>query len=116
MDTVLLRYSVRVNGMTELAFTKLDVLTGLDPIRVCIAYRDQAGEHRSLPFGSSNLADFEPVYEELPGWERDLTSAATWDELPPQAQAYIRRVEDLSEVPVRQVSVGPERDQLIRLG
>ena len=116
LDTVLLRYSVRVNGMTELAFTKLDVLTGLDPIRVCIAYRDQAGEHRSLPFGPSNLADFEPVYEELPGWERDLTSAATWDELPLQAQAYIRRVEDLSEVPIRQVSVGPERDQLIRLG
>lgn len=115
LDAVLLRYAVRVNGLTELALTKLDVLTGLDPIRICIAYRDQAGEYQQLPFGASNLAAFDAVYEELPGWESDLKSATRWDDLPPQVHAYIRRVQELGEVPVRQVSVGPERDQLVRI-
>ena len=107
---------MRVNGLTELAITKLDVLTGLDPIRICVAYRDPSGEHPTLPLGPTRLADFEAVYEELSGWERDLTSAGTWDDLPPEAHAYIRRVEDLGGVPVRQVSVGPERDQMVRIG
>ncbi|MFV2043959.1 MAG: adenylosuccinate synthase [Anaerolineales bacterium] len=113
LDAVLLKYSVRVNGLTELALTKLDVLTGLDPIRICIAYRDQAAEHKELPFGTSNLANFDTVYEELPGWESDLKSATRWDDLPPQVHAFVQRVQDLAEVPVRQVSVGPERDQLV---
>ena len=115
LDAVLLKYAVRVNGLTELALTKLDILTGLDPIRICIAYRDPAGEYQELPFGTSNLADVDPIYEELPGWESDLQSAARWEDLPPQVHAYIQRVQDLAGVPVRQVSVGPERDQLVQI-
>ncbi|KPK90649.1 MAG: adenylosuccinate synthetase [Anaerolineae bacterium SM23_ 63] len=114
LDGVLLRYAVRVNGFTELALTKLDILTGLDPLRLCLAYRD--GEHRypDLPDGPSDLSPFTPEYGELPGWHTDLWEARHWNDLPPEAQSYIGRVEELTTLKVRLISVGPERDQVIR--
>jgi adenylosuccinate synthase len=117
---VLLRYAARINGLTELALTKLDVLTGLDPLCIGVAYRHpQAAAsqpaYEDLPLGPGKLTDYEPVYEELPGWSQDLPSVRRWEHLPPQARAYILRIEELSGVPVRLVSVGPERDQIVEV-
>lgn len=115
LDLVLLRYAARVNGFTELALTKLDILTGLNPLRLCIAYRKEGQVYQQLPLGPGKLAGFEPVYEELPGWEEDLRSARRWEELPMAARAYILRIEELSGIPVRLVSVGPEREQVVEI-
>jgi adenylosuccinate synthase len=69
---VLLRYATRINGMTDLALTKLDILTGLEPVKICTGYRKDGQAFNHLPLGPSELGGFEPVYEELPGWEKDL--------------------------------------------
>jgi adenylosuccinate synthase len=114
-DTVLLRYAVRVNGLTELALTKLDILTGLNSIKICVAYRQSEGKISDLPYGPSDLEPFEPVYEELAGWGENLGAIRSWEDLPRQARAYILRIEELSGVPVRLASVGPERDQIVEI-
>jgi len=113
LDGVLLRYAVRLNGLTEIMTTKLDVLSGLDAIRVCTAYRAGGKEYEQLPLGPADLSPFEPIYEELPGWSADLQGARRWSDLPAAAQAYIRRVAEIAGAPIRQVSVGPERDQVV---
>ncbi len=111
LDTVLLRYAARVNGLTELVLTKLDILTGLEKLYLCTAYRTCGEVVNTLPFGC-DLGPCEPVYEELPGWQTDVHAARKWDDLPEQARAYVRRIEELTGVPVRHVSVGPEREQM----
>ncbi len=116
LDMVLLRYSLRVNGLSELALTKLDVLSGLETLQICRAYKKAEQEYLELPFGPADLADFTPLYETLPGWQEDLTAIRRWEDLPPQAHAYIRRIEQLSGVPVWLVSVGPEREQVVSAG
>jgi adenylosuccinate synthase len=113
LDGVLLRYAVRVNGISELTVTKLDILSGLHPLRICTAYRAGERIHEELPLGPADLSPFEPVYEELPGWEADLTAVRRWEDLPAEAQAYIRRIEAIADVPVTMVSVGPEREQVV---
>ena len=115
LDMVLLRYAARINGLNELALTKLDVLTGLDPLRICTAYRKGDQIYAYLPFGPGELQGFEPIYEELAGWQEDLREARAWEELPRQARAYILRIEELSGVPIRMVSVGPEREQVVEI-
>ncbi len=115
LDLVLLRYAVRVNGLTELALTKLDVLSGLSTVRLCTAYTAEAKTYSELPLGPADLAPFRPVYEELPGWSEPVHSAQQLADLPPAARNYIRRIEELSGLPVTLVSVGPERSQIIRL-
>ncbi|MEN4098572.1 MAG: adenylosuccinate synthase [Anaerolineaceae bacterium] len=113
LDGVLLRYAVRVNGLTELAVTKLDILTGLKLIRICSAYRCGSQTLDDLPFGPADLSPFEPVYEEVPGWDADVNRARLWDDLPAEAQQFIRRLEAIAGVPVRLISVGPERQQVV---
>ena len=113
LDLVLLRYSARINGLTELALTKLDILTGLDPLYICTAYRRADQTYQDLPYGPNQLSGFEPIYEQLPGWQEDIRHARRWEELPQAARAYILRIEKLSGVPVRLVSVGPEREQVV---
>jgi adenylosuccinate synthase len=113
LDGVLLRYAVRINGLTELVVTKLDVLSGLRSVPICTGYRCQGREIRDLPLGPSDLSPFEPVCEDLPGWQEDLTSVRTWDALPAAARAYLDRIAQLSGVPVSLVSVGPEREQIV---
>jgi adenylosuccinate synthase len=115
LDGVLLRYAVRVNGLTELILTKLDVLGGLPSIRLCTAYQAGGKRYADLPLGPADLSPFEPEYEDLPGWEGDLRAVRAWDDLPAAAQNYIHRIETLTGVPVRMVSVGPERDQVIAI-
>ncbi len=113
LDGVLLRYAVRLNGLSEIMMTKLDVLSGLPTIRVCTAYRAGGREYEQLPLGPADLSPFEPIYEDLPGWQADLQSVRRWADLPAEAQAYVRRVEEIAGAPVCQVSVGPERDQVV---
>jgi len=113
LDTVLLRYSTRINGLTELALTKLDILSGLDPIQICSAYRRADQTYTELPFGPSDLSGYEPIYEQLPGWQADIRHARSWEHLPQAARAYILRIEKLCGVPIRLVSVGPEREQVV---
>lgn len=115
LDMVLLRYAVRINGLNELAVTKLDVLSGLPTIKICNAYQSNGNTYTDLPFGTSDLANFTPVYEEMPGWEENLWQVRSWDDLPSQARMYIHRIEDLCKVKVHLISVGPERNQIISL-
>ncbi|MDR3574260.1 MAG: adenylosuccinate synthase [Anaerolineaceae bacterium] len=112
LDGVLLRYAARVNGITELDITKLDILSGLNPLRICVGYRANGKEYATLPLGPTDLAPFEPIYEELPGWEKDIQSARTRDDFPKEALLFIKRIEEVSGVPVRLVSIGAERDQI----
>lgn len=116
LDMVLLRYAVRINGLTDLAITKLDVLSGLDEVKICVAYQRDGHTYTELPFGPADLSAFAPVYETLPGWSGDLQDCRTWESLPPAARSYILRIEELSGVPVWLTSVGPERDQVVEIG
>jgi adenylosuccinate synthase len=113
LDLVLLRYAVRVNGLTGLVLTKLDILSGMPSLRVCTAYRYKGAGYRELPFQVTNLAECEPVYEELPGWQADVSEARTWSQLPQEAQAYVQKIASEAGVPVHSVSVGAERDQVV---
>ena len=113
LDIVLLRYAARVNGLTELTVTKMDVLSGLNPLRICTGYRAGDCTHDELPLGPSDLAPFEPIYEQLPGWDADITGVRRLEDLPPEAQAYLKRIAELVDVPVKMASVGPERDQIV---
>jgi adenylosuccinate synthase len=114
LDGVLLRYAVRVNGLTELAITKLDILSGLNFPHVASAYLRGDEQFRDLPEDLTDLGDFKPVYEKLSGWESDLWEIQDWDGLPITAQDYIQRIEDLVALPVKTISVGPEREQVIQ--
>ncbi len=113
LDGVLLLYSIRINGINELAVTKLDVLSGLEKIKLCTAYTCSGNTLKDLPFGPADLSPYQPVYEDLPGWSEDLTSVRQWSDLPAAAKAYIQAISDLAHVPVKLVSVGPEREQLV---
>jgi len=115
LDAVILRYAVRINGLSELALTKLDVLSGIEQLKVAVAYeRDGVCiSHFPAEFGVEELAEWHPVYEELPGWAEDITSCRRRDELPVAAREYIARIEEWTGVPVTFVGVGPEREQAI---
>ena len=114
LDLVLLRYAIRVNGITELTLTKLDVLSGLNPLKICTAYRTGEQEVQDLPLGPADLSPFEPVLEEISGWDEDVSMIREWETLPAEAQRYLQRIETLAGVPIRLISVGPERNQIIR--
>jgi adenylosuccinate synthase len=114
LDGVLLRYSVRVNGLTQIALTKMDILSGVNPIKICNAYRKDDQTYRDLPLGVGDLPAYEPVYEELHGWDADISNVRKWDDLPLEARTYILRIEEISGIPVRTVSVGPERTQIVK--
>jgi adenylosuccinate synthase len=115
LDLVLLRYASRINGLTELVVTKLDVLSGVPEINICTAYRVNGQTYTDLPLGVADLSPFEPVYEQMPGWEEDISAARSWDDLPAAAQRYVQRLAEVSGVAVRSVSVGPERDQAVKV-
>jgi adenylosuccinate synthase len=115
LDGVLLRYATRINGLTEIVLTKLDILSGLETLRICVTYKAGEKFYTDLPYGPADLSPFEPVYEELPGWKEDLGTARTWEDLPNAARNYLLRIEELTGVPIRLVSVGPERSQIIEI-
>jgi len=113
LDLVLLRYAIRINGLTELVLTKLDVLSGLDTVQLCTSYQAGGRTHDELPFGPVDLGPFKPIYETMPGWAEDLSGARTLADLPPAARHYLRRIEELTGVPISLISVGPERNQIV---
>jgi adenylosuccinate synthase len=113
LDAVLLRYAARVNGLTDLFLTKLDVLSGLPRLRVCVAYDYEGRRYEDFPPHQSIVHKAVPVYEKLEGWEQDLGDARTLDDLPGPARKYVDRLADLGGVPVRAISVGPSREQTV---
>jgi adenylosuccinate synthase len=113
LDAVILRYSARVNGLTGLCLGLLDVLTGLSTLKIAVAYQLGGEVLTELPVDLGSRDDLVPIYEELPGWDEDISSAQSLNDLPANARAYIRRVEELVGVPVVSVSVGPHRHQTI---
>jgi adenylosuccinate synthase len=113
-DLVGMRYARRLNGLTELILTKLDVLSAFERIPVCVAYRLPDGTvSRDFPWHQSDFHHAEPVWEELEGWGEDITGARSFDDLPAAARAYVHWVEERLEIPVTLVGVGPRRDQIL---
>ena len=112
-DAVVVQYAAQVNGLTGLAITKLDVLDGFEELKICTAYRAGDVDHGTFPYDLGVLDHAEPLYETLPGWQGDTSSARTYDELPEAARAYLGRIEELTGVPIAFVSVGTKRDQII---
>jgi len=110
---VILRYAARINGLTELGITKLDVLSTFDRIPVCVAYQMDGHRLEVFPSRITDLARCRALYEDLPGWGVDIMAAKAWEDLPSAARAYIDFVERQVGVPVSLVSVGPEREQTI---
>ena len=113
LDLISLKYSVRVNTLTELFITKLDVLSGLDEIKLCIGYKNGDEVIADYPYQQSILYNAQPVYETFKGWEEDITSIKNFEELPENAKKYINAIEDFIEIPITFISVGPERNQNI---
>ena len=113
-DAVMIRQAVRLNGCTEIALTKLDVLDELDSIQVCVGYEIDGEGHHHFPHLQSMLARARPVYEELPGWGQDLSGATELSDLPAAARHYVSFIEDQVGVPVCYVCVGPGREQYVR--
>ncbi len=110
-DAVIARYAARVNGITDFFLTKLDVLTGLDTVPICVAYDIDGTRYDEMPMTQSAFHHARPVYEELPGWWEDISGCRTVEELPANARAYVRRLEELSGAPMSVLGVGPGRDQ-----
>lgn len=113
LDTVILRYSVRVNGINQIALTKLDVLDKEETIKVCIAYEINGRKITNFPANEQELENAKPFYITLPGWKKDTSKIETYDKLPENAKAYIRFIEEQTRTPVKYVSAGARRDQLI---
>ena len=112
-DAVMLRQAVRLNSMTEVALTKLDVLDTFESVKVCVAYEADGIRYSHLPYHQSTFHKAVPVYEELPGWRTDLTAATSPDDLPAAARDYIEFLSEQIGVPVRLVGVGPGREQTV---
>lgn len=115
-DAVMLRQAVRLNSLSELAITKLDILDDLDTVKVCVAYDVDGVRHTHLPYHQSDLHAAQPVYEELPGWKTSLAEATSPSDLPKEAEAYLAFLEEQVGVPVTLVGVGPGREQFVRRG
>jgi len=109
-DAVIGRYATRVNGVTDFVLTKLDVLTGLDTVPVCVAYEVDGQRLDEMPMTQTDFHHAIPIYEELPGWHEDITGARTLDDLPANARAYVMRLEEMIGRPISVVGVGPDRD------
>jgi adenylosuccinate synthase len=114
-DAVIARYATRINGLTDFFLTKLDVLSGLERIPVCVAYDVDGVRHDEIPMTQTEFHHAKPIYEELPGWQEDISDAKTFEDLPPNAQSYVRVLEEMSGAPISAIGVGPDRDQTLSL-
>ncbi|MFD6400939.1 adenylosuccinate synthase [Nocardia sp. NPDC060249] len=112
-DAVISRYATRVNGVTDYFLTKLDVLSGLDTVPICVAYEIDGKRVEQMPTTQTEFHHAKPIYEELPGWWEDISHARSFEELPANAQAYVLRLEELSGARISCIGVGPGRDQTI---
>ncbi|MBX2849386.1 MAG: adenylosuccinate synthase [Acidiferrobacterales bacterium] len=114
-DAVLMRRSRQVNGLTSLSLTKLDVLDGLDELKICTAYEYQGQQVSVAPVGADALVKCQPMYEVMPGWSENTQGITNFDDLPQPAKNYIKRLQELVDVPIDIVSTGPDRDETIVL-
>ncbi len=114
-DAAALKRSIQINGVSGLCVTKLDVLDGMETLRICVGYRIDNGYSDILPVGAELLATCEPVYEEMPGWTDSTVGVKRFEDLPDAARAYLKRMEDLCEVPIALISTGPDREETIIL-
>ena len=112
-DAVLVRQAVRTGGIQGIALTKLDVLDGLDPLKVCVGYRLKGHDMDYLPASPGAQAQVEPIYEDIEGWQSSTRGARSWADLPAAAVKYVRRIEELIDCPVALVSTSPEREDTI---
>ena len=115
LDTVIVRYAARLSGLTGLAVTRLDTLGGLETVKICTGYRLGDRVTRDFPQSIKTLAQCEPVYEEMPGWQEDLSRLTRYDDLPTTAKAYLQRVRELTGVDLALVSIGRNRTQTVEL-
>ncbi len=114
-DAVAVRHAIRINSVSGLCLTKLDVLDGLEELKICVGYKDSAGNDLSMPFDAEGWEEVQPVYESMPGWSETTFGAQSWDSLPANAQEYIQRLEELVGAPADIVSTGPDRVENIVL-
>jgi len=112
-DAVASRYTFRLNGLTGMVMTRLDILDQYPTIKVCTAYRLDGKVTKTFPSSNKALLRVEPIYEELPGWQKETKQVRAFEDLPPQARAYVQRIQELVGCPIDMVSVGPEREQAI---
>ena len=115
LDAVILKSTVRVCGLTSLVVTKIDTLANLDKIKVCVGYNFEGKVIDYFPASLEDLAKCEPIYEEFDGWDDSVADARSYDELPENAKKYLERIEELTDTKISIVSVGPKRDQTIRV-
>jgi adenylosuccinate synthase len=115
-DAVMIRQAVRLNSLSELAITKLDVLDSFETLKVCVAYEYEGQRYEHMPYHQSVLHDAIPVYEELSGWQTDLSEVTELHQLPASAKDYVEFLSSVAGVPIRLVGVGPGRDQFVRFG
>ena len=114
-DAVALRRSIIHSSVSGLCLTKLDVLDGLDSLKICVGYRSAGGISENPPLFADAFAEVEPVYEEMPGWKESTIGVTSYDALPVNAQKYLERLQALAGVPIDIISTGPDRDQTIVL-
>jgi adenylosuccinate synthase len=113
LDIALLKYAARINGFTSITLTKIDVLSGFEKIKVCVGYRYGGKDYVEFPTNQTVFHKCKPVYEELEGWREDISNIKSYKELPGQTKKYIERIEELVGVPIKILSVGPNRSQII---
>ena len=114
-DAVIARYAARVNGVTDFVLTKLDVLTGLEQVPVCVAYDVDGVRHDEMPVNQTDFHHAVPIYEYFPGWWEDISGARTLADLPANARAYVKTLEEMSGARISAVGVGPDRDETVAL-
>lgn len=115
LDLVVGKYAVDINGLTDIVITKIDVLSGLDTVKICVAYEIDGKRYDYVPASTELLYKAKPIYEELPGWKEDISQMKTYDELPENCKNYIKRMEEILNCPISVVSVGPDRSQNIHI-
>ncbi|MFD2675156.1 adenylosuccinate synthase [Gulosibacter bifidus] len=114
-DSVIARYSSRINGFTDIVMTKLDVLSKFETIPVCVAYEVDGQRFDEMPVSQSDFHHAKPIYEEFPGWEEDISGIRDFNKLPANAQSYVKAVEELSGARISAIGTGPDRDHIIEL-
>jgi len=112
-DLVMVKYSARINGMTSIALMLVDVLTGIEELKICTAYEIKGKRVEHFPASLKDLAEAKPIYEVFEGWDEDITGVEAFEDLPENAKKYINRIEELVDVPIKIVSIGPKRSQTI---
>ena len=115
LDLVVGRYATEINGLTDIVMTKIDVLSGLGKLKICTAYEIDGKIHEYVPADTKSLERAKPIYEELDGWDEDITQIKKYEDLPVNCRKYLERVQEILACPISVVSVGPDRSQNIHI-